>query len=65
MVASKSGKWSWGIVDAADRFMRWHIGEAKKRWRRHAAENAKGSDEERPEEQAGRGSRAATCSCCC
>ena len=59
-VAKKSGKWYWGVVDAADRFMRWHRGEAEQSWRRHAAEDAKSGDKGRPEGQAGRGSRTAT-----
>ena len=45
----KSGTWYRGVVDAADRFItRWHRGEAEKRWLRHAAEDAKSSDKEKP-----------------
>ena len=33
----KSGKWYRGVVDAADRLMRWH-------WLRHATDDAKSGD---------------------
>ena len=38
-----------GVFDPAARFMaRWHRGEAKKSWLRHAAEDAKSSDKGKP-----------------
>ena len=40
--AKKAGKWSWGIVKAANGFMaRWHRAEMEKSWLRHANEDAK------------------------
>ena len=54
--AKKSGKWYRGVVDAADRFMRrWHKGEAEKSRLRHAAEDAKSGDKEKPGGRGGGG----------
>ena len=58
--AKKSGKWYRGVVDATDRFMtRWHEGEAEKSWLRHATEDAKSGDKEKPGGRGG-GSRTDT-----
>ena len=46
-VLRRVGSGSWGMVDAAGRFItRWHRGDAEKSWLRHAAEDAKTSDKE-------------------
>ena len=52
--AEKSGNWHRGIADAADRFIkRWHRGEAEKSWQRLTAEDAKSSNQGKPEGRGG------------
>ena len=53
--AKKSGNWHRGI-DAAGRFMtRWHRGEAEKSWQHPTAEDAKSSNQGKPEGWVGGG----------